>query len=132
MNRKFNIMASVMILILAAVTGACVYMIHDINMKREKDIALMNELNAEKERITSSEIARLKKSEHEALTAKSKAENEADSLRAEKENAEDTVRRYKNQLDALRKENEKLKAEVTRLTNKLNNSLVRIANPFKK
>ena len=132
MNRKFNIMASVMILILAAITGSCVYMIYDMNMKRESDIALMNEINAEKERIASSEIARLKASEREALIAKSKAENEADSLRTEKESAEDTARRYKNQIDALRKENEKLKAEVTRLTNKLNNSLVRIANPFKK
>ena len=132
MNRKFNIMASVMILILAVITGLCVYMIYDMNMKREKDIALMNELNAEKERIASNEIARLKKSEREALIAKSKAENEADSIRAEKDSSDDTVRRYKNQLDSLRKENEKLKAEVTRLTNKLNNSLVRIANPFKK
>lgn len=131
MNRKFNIMASVMILILAMITGSCVYMIHDMNVKRDKDLAVMNELNTEKERITSAEIERLKKSEREALIAKTKAENEADSLRLEKESAEDTVRRYKNQLDALRKENEKLKSEVTRLTNKLNNSLVRIANPFK-
>ena len=115
MNRKFNIMASVMILILAAITGSCVYMIYDMNMKRESDIALMNEINAEKERIASSEIARLKASEREALIAKSKAENDADSLRAEKESAEDTARRYKNQLDALRKENEKLKAEYSRI-----------------
>lgn len=132
MNRKFNIMASVLILVLAVITGSCVYVIHDMNMKREKDIALMNELNEERERIASGEIERLKKSEREALIARSKAENETDSLRAEKESAEDTVRRYKNQIDSLRKENEKLKAEITRLTNKLNNSLVRIANPFKK
>lgn len=132
MNHKFNIMASVLILVLAVITGSCMYIIHDMNMRRDKDLAVMNELNAEKERTASAEIARLKASEREALIAKSKAENEADSLRAEKESAEDTVRRYKNQLDALRKENENLKAEVTRLTNKLNNSLVRIANPFKK
>lgn len=77
------------------------------------------------------ENARLKESERKALIAKSKAENEADLLKSEKESAEDTARRYKTQLDAVRKENERLKSETVRLTKKLDNSLVRIANPFK-
>lgn len=77
------------------------------------------------------EIEKLKESEHRAIIERNRAQNEAELLRSEKESLNDTANRYKNQIEALRKENEKLKSEVARLTKKLDNSLVRIANPFK-
>ena len=156
-NRTYNFMAAIIILILTISLCACVLYIKN-GLKDEKEHTASSEeteklkqaereidsLRTEKNNAEDSarqyksqldtlrkENGQLKKSEREAVIARSRAENEAESLRSEKESAEDTAKRYRNQLDALRKENEKLKSEVARLTKKLDNSLVRIANPFK-
>ena len=127
----------ILVLALAIFSSSCMYIIHDMNSKHETELAVTIEESKAQEKMKeekirdAEEISRLKESLHEAVTARVKAENEAEALRAEKESEADTAKRYKNQLDALRKENEKLKSEVDRLTKKLNNSLVRIANPFK-
>ena len=126
----------ILVLALAIFSSSCMYIIHDMNSKHETELAVTIEESKTQENMRererdAEEISRLKESLHNAVTARVKAENEAEALRAEKESEADTAKRYKNQLDALRKENEKLKSEVDRLTKKLNNSLVRIANPFK-
>ena len=127
----------ILVLALAIFSSSCMYIIHDMNSKHETELAVTIEESKTQEKMReekirdAEEISRLRESLHEAVTARVKAENEAEALRAEKESEADTAKRYKNQLDALRKENEKLKSEVDRLTKKLNNSLVRIANPFK-
>lgn len=152
MRKLMNIIA-ILILIIAVSIASCVFMIHYMNVKRESESASVREQEEKRfteeisrlkeserkaheasemtEKRHAEEISRLKESEHKAIVERNKAENEAESLRAENESMNDTVKRYKNQLEAMRKENEKLKAEVDRLTKKLNNSLVRIANPFK-
>lgn len=151
--RKLMNMIAILILIIAVSVASCIFMIHYMNVKHESEYAYVNEENEKKfteeisrlkeserkaheasemtERRYTEEIAKLKASEHKAIVERNRAENETESLRAENESMNDTVKRYKNQLEAMRKENEKLKAEVDRLTKKLNNSLVRIANPFK-
>ena len=126
----------ILVLALAIFSSSCMYIIHDMYSKHETELAVTIEESKTQEKMRererdAEEISRLKESLHNAVTARVKAENEAEALRAEKESEAETAKRYKNQLDALRKENEKLKSEVDRLTKKLNNSLVRIANPFK-
>ncbi len=122
----------ILLLILSIFSGSCVYVIQKMNSRHEIELAaVIEESKAREKKQESEEIARLRESEHAAVIARVKAENEAESLKAEKESEAETARRYKSQLDALRKENETLKAEVARLKNKLDNSLVRIANPFK-
>lgn len=127
MRRFMNVIA-ILILILASSIASCIFVIHFMNSKRDSEYAHITEQN---EKRFTEEISRLKESEHKAVVERNRAENETELLRAENESMNDTVNRYKNQLEAMRKENEKLKAEVDRLTKKLNNSLVRIANPFK-
>ena len=72
---------------------------------------------------------------HEAYThavfERNKAREEAKILREEKERAVEMAGKYKKQIDDLKAENKQLKAEVERLTQKLNDSIIRIPNPFK-
>ena len=97
----------------------------DENARRTEEA--ITEANARAEQ----EISEAHEAYTHAVFERNKAREESKLLREEKERAVEMAGKYKKQIDDLKAENKHLQSEVDRLTQKLNDSIIRIPNPFK-